>query len=112
MGKWVSGRRRRVSGLTRWSRRCGKLEHPRQWLGAQWVGLLLGCRAAHSRQARPEQAQQPWVAKHGAAKDGYEAECASMWSKRPSQGEPKPLGAQPLPRVLELAAAGATEGSD
>ena len=29
-----------------------------------------------------------------------------------SQGEPKPLGAQPLPRVLELAAAGATEGSD
>ena len=35
---------------------------------------------------------------------------APAWSRCPSQGEPP--GAQPLPRVLELAAAGATEGSD
>ena len=35
----------------------GLLEHPRQWLGAQWRGLFpWECRAAQSRQARPEEA--------------------------------------------------------
>ena len=38
----------------------GSLEHPRPWLGAQWAGLSLWeCRAAQSRQARPEEAQEP-----------------------------------------------------
>ena len=34
-----------------------------QWLGAQWVGRLLECRAAQSRQARPPE-EPSW----GAAK--------------------------------------------
>ena len=38
----------------------GYLEHPRQWLGAQWASLLpWECRAAQSHQARPEEAQEP-----------------------------------------------------
>ena len=38
----------------------GELEHPRQWLGAQWPGFFcwVSC-AAQSRQARPEEAQEP-----------------------------------------------------
>ena len=45
----------------------GSLEHPRQWLGAQWVGLFLGVRVAQSRQARPEEAQKPsWGTAKGA----------------------------------------------
>eukprot|EP00964_Phaeocystis_antarctica_P014102 scaffold7764_cov45-Phaeocystis_antarctica.AAC.1 len=35
-----------------------QLEHPRRWLGIQWLGLsLVMCRASQSRQARPEEAQ-------------------------------------------------------
>ena len=39
----------------------GYLEHPRQWLGARWTGrpLYWEYRAAQSRQARPEEAQEP-----------------------------------------------------
>ena len=37
----------------------GSLEHPRQRLGAKWVGLCLECRAAWSRQARPGEALEP-----------------------------------------------------
>ena len=46
----------------------GQLEHPRRWPGANWRGLFpWECRAAQSRQAPPEEAQQPsW----GAAKGG------------------------------------------
>eukprot|EP00964_Phaeocystis_antarctica_P016631 scaffold9156_cov57-Phaeocystis_antarctica.AAC.2 len=46
----------------------GYLEHPRQWLGTQWAGLVLGVgRASQSRQARPGEAQEPsW----GTAKGG------------------------------------------
>ena len=38
----------------------GWLEHLRQWLGARWAGLASSweCRAARSRQARPEEAQE------------------------------------------------------
>ena len=41
----------------------GKLEHPRQWLGAQCgPASSWECRAAQSRQARPEEAQElSWV---------------------------------------------------
>ena len=47
--------------------RGGSLEHPRQWLGAQWVGRILGVRVAQSRQARPEEAQEPsWGTAKGA----------------------------------------------
>ena len=35
----------------------GWLEHPRQWLGAQWVSLFLGVLSCRNRQARPEEAQ-------------------------------------------------------
>ena len=46
----------------------GALEHPRQWLGAQWPGFSRWeCCTAESRQARPEEAQQP---KPGTA-EGY-----------------------------------------
>ena len=46
----------------------GWLEQPRHWLGAQWAGLSSWeCRAAQSRRARPEEAQeQSW----GTAKGG------------------------------------------
>ncbi len=47
----------------------GSLEQPRQWLGAWWAGLSpWECRAAQSRQARPEEAHEPsWgTAKAGA----------------------------------------------
>ena len=46
----------------------GWLEHLRQWLGTQWAGLSpWECRAAQSRQARPEEAQEPgWGAAKGA----------------------------------------------
>ena len=38
----------------------GWLEHPRQWLGGQWPDLSpRAFRAARSRQARPEEAQEP-----------------------------------------------------
>ena len=38
----------------------GSLEHPRQWLAAQWLGLFLGVyRAAQSRQVRLDEAQEP-----------------------------------------------------
>ena len=38
----------------------GDLEHPRQWLGAQWPSLSPWAHCAvQSRQARPEQAQEP-----------------------------------------------------
>ena len=45
--------RREVAGCLR------HLECQRQWLGAQWAGLSLEARAAQSRQARPEEAQDP-----------------------------------------------------
>ena len=56
----------------------GELEHPRQWLGAQWAGLSSG---------------RAW----------------RLWAARHSQEEAGPLGAQPLPRVLELAASKAAQ---
>ena len=38
----------------------GALEHPRQWLGAQWPGFSRWvCCTAQSHQARPEEAQEP-----------------------------------------------------
>ena len=38
----------------------GSLEHPRQWLGAQWAGLALGVPSyPEPREERPEEAQQP-----------------------------------------------------
>ena len=54
----------------------GQLEHPRQWLGAQWAGLSpRECRAAQSRQERPEEVQRPsW----GAAKGGGHSDHAAM----------------------------------
>ena len=46
----------------------GSLEHPRQWLGAQWAGLFLGVHAAQNRQMRPEEAQVPsWGTAKGCA---------------------------------------------
>ena len=45
--------RREVAGCLR------HLESQRQWLGAQWAGLSLEARAAQSRQACPEEAQEP-----------------------------------------------------
>ena len=49
--------------------RGGWLEHPRQWLGAQWPGFSPWvCRAARSHQAHPEEAQEPsWGAAKGVA---------------------------------------------
>ena len=45
----------------------GWLEHPRQWLGAEWADLYpWECRVAQSRQARPKEAQEPgWGAAGG-----------------------------------------------
>ena len=48
----------------------GWLKHPRQWLGAQWPGLLpWECRAAQSRQARLEEAQE---SSSGTAEGSYD----------------------------------------
>ena len=48
----------------------GWLEHPRQRLGAQWPGLLpWECRAAQSRQARLEEAQE---SSSGTAEGSYD----------------------------------------
>ena len=46
----------------------GSLEHPRQWLGAQWAGLFLGVPSRPEPPGgAPEEAQEPsW----GAAKAG------------------------------------------
>eukprot|EP00964_Phaeocystis_antarctica_P063357 scaffold38022_cov48-Phaeocystis_antarctica.AAC.3 len=38
----------------------GSLEHPKQWLCAQWAGLALGVPScAQSHEARPEEVQEP-----------------------------------------------------
>ena len=68
----------------------GSLEQPRQWLGACEPASSWECRAAQSRQARPEEAQEPSRGSHPSHRQGEHFEQAERQAVRKSTSEPIP----------------------